>query len=68
MNKILLVVLLALAFALIGYNTTVVDFEKPFEGDSLVALICIAASLCAIILLLIFNAAKKIQKKIGEES
>lgn len=68
MNKILLVVLLVLAFALIGYNTTVVDFENPFAEDSLVALICIAASLCAIILLLIFNAARKIQKKIDEES
>jgi hypothetical protein len=68
MNKILLVVLLVLAFALIGYNITLVDFKNPFEGDSLVALICIAASLCAIVLLLIFNAARKIQKKIEEES
>jgi uncharacterized protein YneF (UPF0154 family) len=68
MNKILLIVLLLLAVVLIGYNITVVDFEKPFEGDSVVALICIVASLCAIVLLLIFNAAKKIQKKVEEES
>lgn len=68
MNKILLIVLLLLAVVLIGYNITVVDFEKPFEGDSVVALICIIASLCAIVLLLIFNAAKKIQKKVEEES
>ncbi|MGB5189633.1 hypothetical protein [Robiginitalea sp.] len=68
MNKILLTVLLVLALVLIGYNTTVLDFEKPFEGESLVALICIIASLCAIILLLIFTAARKIQKKIDEES
>lgn len=68
MNKILLIVLLVLALVLIGYNSTVVDFEKPLEGESLVALICIIASLCAIILLLIFNAARKIQKKVEEES
>jgi len=68
MNKILLTVLLLLAIVLIGYNITVVDIEKPFEGDSVVALICIAASLCAIVLLLIFNAARKIQKKVEEES
>ena len=68
MNKILLTLLLVLALILIGYNITVMDFEKPFEGDSLVALICIAAALCAIVLLLIFNAARKIQKKVEEES
>ena len=68
MNKILLAVLLVLALFLICYHITVVDFEMPFEGDSLVALICIAAALCAIVLLLIFNAAKKIQKKVEEES
>lgn len=68
MNRILLVVLLLLAFALIGYNTTVLDFERPFEGESFIAIICIIASLCAIVLLLIFNTARKIQKKIDEES
>lgn len=68
MNKILLTVLLVLALVLIGYNITVVDFKKPLEGESLVALICIVASLCAIVLLLIFNASRKIQKKIEEES
>lgn len=68
MNKILLTVLLVLALVLIGYNFTVVDIEKPFEGDSVVALICIVASLCAIVLLLIFNAARRIQKKVEEES
>lgn len=68
MNRILLTVLLVLAFGLIVYNTTVVDFERPFEDESLIAIICIVASLCAIVLLLIFNAARKIQKKIEEES
>lgn len=68
MNRILLIVLLVLAFGLIGYNSTVVDFEHPLEDESLVAIICIVASLCAIVLLLIFNTARKIQKKIEEES
>ena len=68
MNKILLTVLLVIAFALIGYNATNVDFEHPFEGQSFVAIICILASLCAILLLLIFNASRKIQKRLEEES
>jgi uncharacterized protein YneF (UPF0154 family) len=67
MNRILLIVLLVIAFALIGYNTTNVDFERPFEGQSFVAIICILASLCAIVLLLIFNASRKIQKKLEEK-
>jgi hypothetical protein len=45
-----------------------VDFGHPLEGESFIAIICIVASLCAIVLLLIFNASSKIQKKIEEES
>ena len=68
MNKVLLGILLVLALGLIGYNSTVLDFEDPFVGDSFIAIVCIIASLCAIVLLLIFNTARKIQKKIEDDA
>jgi Na+/melibiose symporter-like transporter len=67
MNKILLSVLLVVALALIGYNATKIDAQQPLAGDSLVALIGIAAALCAVVLLLIYNTSKRIQKKLDEE-
>lgn len=67
MNKIFLIVLLAVALALIAYNATKIDFQQPLAGDSLIALIGIAASLCAVVLLLIYNTSKRIQKKLDEE-
>lgn len=67
MNKILTIVLIVLAIALIAYNVTLIDFENPFEGNSIIAFIGIVASLCAIVLLLIFMASKKIQKKMDED-
>ncbi len=64
MNKILLTVLILMALGLAAYNVTLVDFKDPLEGDSLIALIGIAAALCAIVLLLIYHTSRKIQKKI----
>lgn len=66
MNKTLTIILIVLAVALIAYNVTLVNFETPLEGDSVIALIGIAASLCAIVLLLIFMTSKKIQEKINK--
>jgi hypothetical protein len=67
MNRILVIVLIVIALALITYNVTLINFDAPLEGDSIIAIIGIVASLCAIILLLIFMAAKKVQKKLGED-
>ncbi|WP_127136190.1 hypothetical protein [Flagellimonas oceanensis] len=64
MNKTFAIVLIILALALIAYNVTLVDFENPLQGDSTVALIGIVASLCAIVLMLIFMTSKKIDKKL----
>ena len=66
MSKTLSVVFIVFALALIAYNATLVDFNNPLEGNSVIALIGILASLCAIILLLIFMTSKKIQKKVNE--
>ena len=67
MNKILTIILIFLAIALVGYNVTLVDFNNPLEGNSVIALIGILAALCAIVILLIFLTSKKIQKKIDKD-
>ena len=64
MNKTLVIILIVLALILIAYNATLLNFENLFEGDSLIAAISIIASSCAIVLLLIFMQAKKIEEKI----
>nr|WP_321415128.1 hypothetical protein [uncultured Allomuricauda sp.] len=64
MNKTLALVLIILALGLIAYNVTLVDFDNPVQGDSTIALIGIVASLCAIVLMLIFITSKKIDKKL----
>lgn len=66
MSKILSIVFIVTALVLIVYNTTMLDFKNPLEGNSIIALIGILASLCAIVLLLIFIISKKIQKKVNE--
>ena len=67
MNKTVTIILVILALALIVYNATLVDYENPLEGKSVIALIGIVAALCAIVLLLIYQTSKKIEKKIDEE-
>ena len=67
MNKTLTVILIVLAILLIAYNVTLIDFNNPFEGNSIIALIGILAALCAIVLLLIFMTSYKIQKKIEDD-
>lgn len=67
MNRTLLLVLIFIALALAIYNVTLLDFDSLFEGNSLVACIGIMASLCAILLLLIFATSKKIEQKIKNQ-
>lgn len=64
MNKTFAIILIILALALIAYNVTMVNFDNPLQGDSTVALIGIVASLCAILLILIFMTSKKIENKL----
>lgn len=63
MNRTLSVILMLLALGLIAYNVTQVDFDNPLQGDSTVALIGIVAALCALVLLLIFQASKKVEEE-----
>ena len=39
------------------FNITLLDFDNLFKGDSLVGLIGISASICAVLILLIFKVA-----------
>ena len=61
--KIFIYTLLAIAIGLIAFNITMLDFDNLLEGDSLVALIGIIASLCAICILVIFGISKNIDEK-----
>jgi hypothetical protein len=62
--KIFTNILLFIAIALIIVNVFLLDFNKPFEGDSMIALIGIVASFCAVLILLIFRMSKKIKEKL----
>lgn len=65
--KIFTSILMIIAFGLVIFNLTLLDFEKPLEGNSMIALIGIAASLCAIFILLIFRMSKKIEEKLKNQ-
>ena len=60
--KILIYILSLLALGLIIYNATLIDTNAPFQGQSVVALITIVASLCAIVLLQILRISKRIEQ------
>jgi len=62
--KIFTNILFFIAIALIIVNVFLLDFNKPFEGDSMIALIGIVASFCAVLILLIFRMSKKIEEKV----
>jgi hypothetical protein len=64
--KIFTIVLMILAAALIVFNITQLNFNNLFAGDSIIALIGIAASFCAIVILLIFRMSKSIDDKLNQ--
>lgn len=64
--KIFTSILLVLALVLIIFNITLLDFQHLLEGDSAIALIGIGASICAILILLIFRISKKIAERSNE--
>ncbi|NKI31025.1 hypothetical protein [Croceivirga thetidis] len=64
MSKTFYIVLLVIAFALGAYNATRLNFDNILEGNSLIACIGILASLCALVLIMIFWTSKRIQEKV----
>ncbi|WP_291097181.1 MULTISPECIES: hypothetical protein [unclassified Flavobacterium] len=65
--KIFTNVLVSLALGLIVFNISLLDFKHPLQGDSMVAFIGIAASFCAVLILLIFRMSKKIEEKMNDK-
>jgi hypothetical protein len=61
--KIFTYILIFFALALIVFNITQLDFSNLFESKSMVGLIGIVASLCAVLILLIFRMSKSIEQK-----
>lgn len=65
--KIFTSILIGFALVLIIFNITLLDFQHLFEGDSVIALIGIGASICAVLILLIFRISKMIAERSNEK-
>ena len=61
--KTFLRIMALLAFGMMIFNATMVDWEMPSEGDSLVAIIGILASGSALLLIWILMLSLKINAK-----
>tara|TARA_R110002049_G_scaffold300467_3_gene491365 strand:+ start:1032 stop:1235 length:204 start_codon:yes stop_codon:yes gene_type:complete len=64
--KILTLIISIVALALIVFNFTKLDFNAPFEGQSMIAIITIIASLCVILMMAILRISKRIEQKVKE--
>lgn len=62
--KIFSIIISIVAAIFIVFNITQVDFNAPFQGQSIVALITILASLCVIVMMLILMVSKRIEQKV----
>jgi len=65
--KIFTSILVVLALGLIVFNITLLDFNNLFEGESMIALIGIAASFCALFILIIFRMSKMVEEKMNDK-
>lgn len=61
--RVFIYIIIVLAFGLLVFNFTKVDFSHPFNGDSSVALIGVLAAACAIVLMLLLLISKEIARK-----
>lgn len=61
--KIFTNVLLGIALAMVIFNITILDFNNLFGEKSIVALIGVVASFCAVCVLVIFKLSKMIVEK-----
>ena len=60
--KITTIILSILALGLIVFNATKLNFDALLQGESMIAIIMIIASLCAIVLLQILRISKRIEE------
>lgn len=61
--KIASIIGVLIAIALIIVNINKVDFNNPLQGDSTIALIGLVAGLIVIVLILLLNISKTIERK-----
>ncbi|MFD1161086.1 MULTISPECIES: hypothetical protein [Hwangdonia] len=66
--KLLTIILSIAALGLIIFNVTKVDFNAPFQGESIIALIAIVAAICVIIMMGILRISKRIEQKAKKHS
>jgi tetrahydromethanopterin S-methyltransferase subunit E len=62
--KIFTYILIGLAFGLIVFNCTQLDYSDLFSEKNSVGMIGIVASFCAVFILLIFKTSKSIEDKL----
>lgn len=62
--RIFIKILIVIAIGLMIFNATKINLDSIFEGDSLTALITIMVLACAIVILLILNTSKQIERKL----
>ena len=65
--KLFTYILVFIALALIVFNVTLLDFNNLLKGESVVALIGIAASFCAVFILLIFRMSKRLEENMEDK-
>lgn len=58
--KIFTYIVITLSLITIILNATKINLEKPFEGESTIAIIGIVASFCAVLIVTLFTVAKKV--------
>jgi hypothetical protein len=51
-----------IAIIIVAFNLTKIDYNNPFNEESIIALITIVAGLCAVLLLTILRVSKKIER------
>lgn len=66
--KIFTNILVLLAISLLIFNISLIDFQNPFKGESVIALVGVVASFCAVLILLIFRMSKKIVEKMNDNA
>ena len=59
--KLFTYILSVIAIILVIYNFTEIDFNDPFNNESIVAVITVFAGLCVILLLSILRVSKRIE-------
>ena len=64
--KIITIIISVLAVIIIAFNCTKINFNTPFKGESMIAIITILAALCAILMMLILRVSKRIEEKVKE--